>query len=68
MLLKGELGASITLYPATIPILLMFAFTILHLKYKFNKGAIIIVYLQTSIAILIAVFYIYKIINHQIVT
>jgi hypothetical protein len=66
-LLKGNIPASLTLYPATIPIVLLIFFTLFHLKYKFAHGAAIIKYLQAGIAIVIAVFYIYKIVNHKII-
>jgi Protein of unknown function (DUF2752) len=66
-LLRGDLITSFQFYPATIPILLMFGFTILHLKYKFEQGAPLIKYSQIGIAIVIVVFYIYKIINHKII-
>lgn len=65
-LLNGELLNSFYLYPATIPILALLAFTAMHLKFKFTRGANIIIYMQITIAIVIAVFYIYKIIHHQI--
>jgi hypothetical protein len=65
-LLKGELGQSLHYYPATIPILFLLGYVMLHLKYNFLKGAAIIKYLQLSIAIVITVFYIYKIINPKI--
>lgn len=65
-LLRGEFSNSLYLYPATIPILVLLAFTVLHLKFKFTKGADIIVYMQITVAIVIAVFYIYKIIHRQI--
>jgi hypothetical protein len=64
-LMKGDFLASLDLYPATIPILLLIVFTVLHIRYQFPAGAVIIKYLQAGIAILIAVFYIYKII-HQL--
>ena len=66
-LLKGDVVNSLLLYPATVPILMLLAFTALHLKFKFTRGADIIVYMQITIAIVIAVFYIYKIIHHQII-
>lgn len=66
-LLRGEFLTSVWLYPATVPILILLAFTAMHLKFKFTKGADIIVHMQITIAIVIAVFYIYKIINHQII-
>ena len=68
LLLKGDLLASLQMYPATIPILGLLAYVVLHLKYQFRNGAAIIKYLYLAIAILIAVFYIYKIVNHKITT
>lgn len=65
--MKGDLAASFQLYPATIPILFMFGFTILHLKFGFRQGAQVIKYSQAGIAIVIAIFYIYKIVNHKII-
>ncbi|MEO5997351.1 MAG: DUF2752 domain-containing protein [Chitinophagaceae bacterium] len=65
-LMKGNLGASLEIYPATIPIFILIAFTMLHLKYKFLYGAMLIKYLHISIAIVVVVFYIYKIIYLKI--
>ena len=65
-LIKGDFAGSWNLYPATIPILLLMGFTLLHLKYKFARGAEVIKYSYAVIAIMIAVFYIYKIVNHKI--
>ena len=66
-LMRGELAASWSLYPATVPILLLMGFTLLHLTYRFQMGAGIIKYSYAVIAIVIAVFYIYKIVNHKII-
>jgi Protein of unknown function (DUF2752) len=66
-LLKGDFVTSFQLYPATIPILLMLVLTALHLKFRFERGATAIKYTQAGIAIVIAVFYIYKIVNHKII-
>lgn len=65
-LLNADLSASWNLYPATVPVLLLSLFTLLHLKFRFAAGASIIKYSYAGIAILIVVFYIYKIINHKI--
>ncbi len=65
-LMKGDFPMSFQLYPATLPILFIFVFTALHLKFKFERGADVIKYSQAGIAIVITVFYIYKIINHKI--
>lgn len=43
-LLKGEVLESILLFPALIPILLMFLFLPLHLIFKFKHGAAILKY------------------------
>jgi hypothetical protein len=67
-LMQGDLYTSLALYPATIPILIMIVFTMFHLKYKFLYGAAIIKYLQISTAIVILVFYIYKVIHLKIIT
>jgi Protein of unknown function (DUF2752) len=66
-LLSGDISSSLMFYPATIPIFVLIAFALLHLKYKFEHGAVMIKYFQGAIAIVIAVFYIYKIVNHKIV-
>jgi hypothetical protein len=66
-LFRGDLRASLQLYPATIPLLLLLGFVGLHLKYDFPNGALIIKYLQAGVAIIILVFYIYKIVNHKLI-
>lgn len=65
-LFQGDLATSLSLYPATIPIFMMIVFTIIHLKYKFLFGANLIKYFHVAIAIVIAAFYIYKIIHLKI--
>ena len=65
-LLKGDLATSLQLYPATIPIICLFIFVAVHIKYKFEWAANVIKYLYAGIAIVIAVFYIYKIVNSKI--
>ena len=65
-LLKGDLGASLSLYPATIPILILIGFTLLHLRYRFFYGAMLIKYFYVTIAIVVMVFYIYKLVTFKI--
>ena len=65
-LLKGDLAESLTLYPATIPMMLLAGFALLHLKYRFARGPAVIIFLQAAVALIIVVFYIYKIITHKI--
>ena len=60
-LLKGDIWGSILLYPALIPILSMLTLLILHLKFKFSWGAIILKYLFFLSTLIILFSYIYKI-------
>jgi hypothetical protein len=43
-LLKGELVNSFRMYPALIPMLVMFIFLAIHLYFKFPKGGIVLKY------------------------
>jgi hypothetical protein len=52
---EGEFYDSFLLFPATIPLLILFVFLLLHLKFKFKNGAKIIVILFASSAIIIAI-------------
>ena len=65
-LCKGELMTSLSLYPAVIPIIFLLIFTLLHLKFQFTKGGVLIKYLQVIIGILILAFYIYKILTLKV--
>ena len=67
-LLRGDVAASFALYPATLPLLALLGFTVLHLFFKFKRGSGVIIFLQAFSAIVIVVFYIYKIITHKITT
>lgn len=62
-LLKGHVHDSLSLYPATIPLLLTFAFVLLDNKLKFDKKHIAkkALYLVTGNIILVA--YLYKLYN-----
>ena len=61
-LLKGNIIESIKTYPALIPMIIMFVFLFLHIKYKFKKGAsyLTIMFIFTSVIILLS--YIFKLI------
>ena len=65
-LLKGDLRNSLELHPATMPMIALLLFFILHLVFKFNKGARILVFLQFSVAFITLAFYIYKIYQNKI--
>src|ERR1700754_1841793 len=60
LLMRGEIGESLRVYPATIPLLLMFMILILHLKYKFKQGHIILQYIFIFSSVLIFTSYIIK--------
>lgn len=65
-LLKGDILMSFLFHPVTIPLLLFFLFSALHLKFKFNSGNKIIVYSYLFIAAIIVSNYIYKIVHHHL--
>jgi hypothetical protein len=66
-LFRGDVQASLSLYPATIPLLMLLGFVALHLKFDFRYGGVIIKYLQLGVATIVLVFYIYKVLNHKLV-
>jgi Protein of unknown function (DUF2752) len=63
-LLKGDISESLSFYPATIPIAVLFLFTLVQLMVKLKSGTTIIKYLFYSCASIIFIHYIYKTINH----
>lgn len=63
LLIKGDVAASFLMYPALIPIILLFAFLILHAFLKIKNGAAILKYAYIFCAGIILVSYIYKIIT-----
>jgi hypothetical protein len=67
-LLKGDIKESLMLYPAAIPIILLVFYTILHLRFRFSHGPFVIKTLFAGSALIIVINYIYKIINHQIIS
>ena len=62
-LFKGDWLQSFQTYPALVPIFCLAFVTVLHLSMGLKYGAAIIRYLQIGIGIIIAVFYIYKLIT-----
>lgn len=65
-LFRGDVQASLSLYPATIPLLVLLGFSALHLRFDFRYGAVVIKYLQLGVATIVLVFYIYKVLNHKL--
>ncbi|PWS30801.1 DUF2752 domain-containing protein [Pedobacter paludis] len=66
-LLKGDFIDSFKFYPATIPLIFIVLFTIIHLKVDFKFGASLIKIVFIGIASIILINYIYKIYNHQLI-
>lgn len=64
-LLRGDLASSVAMYWATIPILLMFLFCLAHIRYRFQAGGRILIFLYSINGILIICQYIYGISQHQ---
>lgn len=65
-LLKGNFAESFAAYPALLPMLLVLLITPLHLIFKFKNGAAIIKYLFILSAIIIALNFILKIKNQNL--
>ncbi|MDR1783132.1 MAG: DUF2752 domain-containing protein [Dysgonamonadaceae bacterium] len=65
-LLEGDFVGSFKLYPATLPLIFTLLFTVLHLKFDFKHGALIIKWSYILTVTLIFAFYIHKIITHKI--
>jgi uncharacterized membrane protein len=65
-LLKGNLRESLQVYPATIPVLLLFIYLLLHLIFRFKNGNRNLIFLYVVCAGIISVHYIYKAINQQL--
>lgn len=63
LLMKGDVPASFFMYPAFIPIILLFAALILHLILKIRNGAIILKYMYFFCTGIILVSYIYKLLT-----
>jgi hypothetical protein len=65
-LLEGDIGKSLQLYPATIPIFICLIFTGLHIKFGFKQGTFVIKGLFIFCVLIIAIFYIYKIFTYKL--
>jgi hypothetical protein len=62
-LLNGNIIESLKLYPALIPIIIMFIFLIVHLIMKFKNGAEILKYMFIFNITIVIINYIFKLIN-----
>ena len=63
LLIKGDVTSSFLMYPALIPVLLLFSFLILHVITKIKHGAAILKFAYIFCAGIILVSYIYKLIT-----
>lgn len=63
LLLKGDIPGSFFMYPALIPILLLFTMLVLHVILKFRNGANILKYMYFFCTGIILVSYIYKLLS-----
>ena len=65
-LLKGDVVISLKLYPPTLPILALMIFALLHLKFDFKNGALIIKGMYIFATAIIIINYIYKVYHQQL--
>ena len=65
-LLKGDVVASIKFYPPTFSILVLLIFGVLHLKFDFKNGALMIKTLYILTTVIIIINYIYKVYHQQL--
>ncbi|WP_367268569.1 DUF2752 domain-containing protein [uncultured Pedobacter sp.] len=66
-LFRGDLAASLKFYPATIPLIFVVMFTLIHLKLDFKYGAQLIKIIFAGVAVIILINYIYKIYTYQLI-
>ncbi len=62
LLMKGDITGSFFMFPALIPIILMFTFLFLHLMFKIKNGATILKYTYILSVVIVMVSYIYKLV------
>jgi hypothetical protein len=62
-LLKGNFIESICAYPALFPISIMLIYLILHLKFQFKNGALILKYFFIINSIIVSLNYLFKLTN-----
>ena len=65
-LLKGDIVGSFKFYPATLPILALGIFALIHLKFDFKNGALIIKGMYIFATVIIIINYIYKVYHQQL--
>ena len=66
-LFRGEFVASLTTYPALVPVLLLWLYLVLHLLFRFRAGARNLVVLFIVCCSIITAHYIYKIVQQPFI-
>jgi hypothetical protein len=66
-LLKGDLTQSFKFYPATLPFIVLIFYMLLHLKFDFRNGALILKVMYILVSSIIIINYIYKVYHLQII-
>lgn len=66
-LLEGNISESFALYPATIPLIVLFIYTGLHILFGFKRGAAVIKWGFISCTAIILISYIYKLYTLKII-
>lgn len=66
-LFQGNLSTSLKLYPATIPMMVLVSFVVIHLKFDFKNGAYFIKMLYIGITLIVVFNYVYKIFTNQLI-
>ena len=65
-LVRGDFTESFKLYPPTIPLIILAAFLLLHLKLDFKLGALTIKLMYILVVTMVVINYIYKVYYHQL--
>ncbi len=65
-LLRGDVASSWHIYPAAMPMLALFGFTFVHIRFQFSWGAMLIKFGYVAVVVLILINYIFKIKNNQL--
>ena len=66
-LLQGHPLDSFVLYPATVPIIVLFIFLCLHLWYRYRNGALWLRRIYLFCAAVVVLQYVYKIASNQLI-
>lgn len=68
LLLRGDVYGCVSMYPATIPLLMVISLFFLHLKFDFKWAPKTLVFLYILTGIIVLAHYVWKIYHHQLCT